>query len=312
MNHIAVSWSTAYDYIMDFKWNLEQEVRADITHKLNVAFEIDEMKRESWGTGLNICYNMALLWEKPILLSAIWKDFIFSDFIKTNVNLDFIHISSKKMTSSGYITSDASQNQITAFYPWAMQEADSLIARNVNIPVRYGIISPNKKEAMISHLKDMKKAGVQVFFDPGQQLQFFTQEELLDISEKADFLVVNDNEYSLFKKIIQLVDSDIQKLFEKIIITYGENGSKIIDTEDIIHVPAVRNHEVIDTTGVWDAFRAGLIKGLNSNKSWETSGKIGALLASFCLGSHGWQNHFIDQKHFKSWFYEEFGEEVEL
>jgi hypothetical protein len=39
-----------------------------------------------------------------------------------------------------------------------MDEADSVIARNINIPTNYGIVSPNKKEAMLSHIKDMHKA----------------------------------------------------------------------------------------------------------------------------------------------------------
>jgi len=58
------------------------------------------MYRQSGGTGMNISYNLALLGENPILLTSIGKDYIFSDFIKENVNLDFIHISAKKMTSS--------------------------------------------------------------------------------------------------------------------------------------------------------------------------------------------------------------------
>lgn len=312
MSHIVVSWSTAYDYIMSYKWNLEEEIKKWLTHKLNVAFDIDEMYRQSGGTGMNISYNLALLWENPILLTSIGKDYIFSDFIKENVNLDFIHISAKKMTSGWYITSDASQNQITAFYPWAMDEADSVIARNVNIPTNYGIVSPNKKEAMLSHIKDMHKAWVEVFFDPGPQLKNFSQEELIIASEMSDYLIVNDNEYTEYKQIIDLNDEAIRKLFSKLVITYWENGAKIIDDTWVTHIPAVRNHHLIDTTWVGDAFRAWLLKGLNSKKSWRISWMIGSLLASFCLWAHGAQNHFIDQKHFKSWFYEEFGEEIEL
>ena len=312
MTNIAVSGSTAYDFIMDFKGNLAQEVHAWLTHALDVSFSISEMKKDIWGTGLNIAYNLALLWERSVLLTAVWVDFEFSDFMKENIELDFIHTSAKKMTASAYITSDASQNQITAFYPWATDEADSLIARNVTLPINYGIISPNKKEAMISHLNDMYAAGVKVFFDPGQQLSTFSNEELLDISQKAHYLIVNDNEYSEFKAKSWLSDRQIIESYDKLVITYWEHWAKIFDSDNIINIPAVRNHHLVDTTWAWDAFRAWLLKGLNANSSWETSGRIWALLASFSLGSHWAQNHFIDLKNFTSWYQEEFAEELNL
>jgi hypothetical protein len=73
---------------------------------------------------------------------------------------------------------------------------------------------------MISHLKDMFEAGVKIFFDPGQQLHTFSKEELLDASQKANYLIVNDNEYTEFKAISDLSDRQILSLYDKLIITY--------------------------------------------------------------------------------------------
>lgn len=312
MTHIAVSGSTAYDYIMNFHWNLANEVKSGLSHKLDVAFRVKDMKRESGGTGLNLCYNLAMLGTPSILLSSIWEDFSFPELVKKEVELDYVHISAKKMTSCAYVTSDADQNQISAFHSWAMDEADSVIARNVNIPVNYWVISANKKEAMLSHMKDIHSYWVKLFFHPGAQLHEFSSEELALVMKQCNYLLLNDHEYSNFKDIVGLDDTQIFENFDKVIITYWGHGSKIFGHNWIQNIPVVWNHHILDRTWVGDAFLGGLISGLNAWNDWEKSARMWSLLASFSLWSHWAQNHFIDQKHFQAWYTDEFGEEIQL
>ncbi|PID87376.1 carbohydrate kinase family protein [Candidatus Gracilibacteria bacterium] len=308
MGNILVSGSTAYDYIMDYKDNFSNHIRKDNIHKLSVSFIIDEMKKEKGGTGLNIAYNLALLGENPILYSSIGKDFDFGDFIKNNVNLKYIYTSEDLLSSSGYITNDLEENQITAFYPGAMLQADNVSINEVEEKINYAIVSPNKKEAMIMHLKELHTLGVKTFFDPGQAIGMMTKEDLLKSADYANYLIVNDYEFELFKETICLSKSDIISLFDKVIITLGSKGSAIIDGKREIFIPAVKNDKVLDPTGAGDAYRAGLIKGLNSGFDWELSGKIGSLLASVSVSYYGGQNHFINYDDFKKLFKKEFGE----
>jgi len=55
-----------------------------------------------------------------------------------------------------------------------------------------------------------------VFFDPGQAMSLFDGESILAMSRHSDVLIVNDYEYSLVQK---LVDVDLMALFPMILVT---------------------------------------------------------------------------------------------
>ena len=318
MKDIIISGSTAYDYIIKYEWNFRNESLQNSGKKLNVSFLVKDYERENGGTGLNISYNLALLLdEKPILLSSIWKDFEYSDFIKENVNINYVHKTKMLLSATSHIMVDSWENQIVAFYSWAMENWDKPIVRDLIRDIwdsySFWIVSPNKKEAMMLHLEEMNEYNISSFFDPGQQLSTMTKDELEKAMNIADYLIINEIEYEHFKKISEKTDEEIIESFEKIIITYSSKGSKIISsTEDIINIPSVINYNIIDYTWAWDAYRWGLLAWLKKWNSWEKSAKLWSILSSYCLWTNWAQNHYITVKQIKLWFLEEFWEEIEL
>lgn len=311
MWNILVSGSTAYDYIMDYKDKFSNHIKKDNIHKLSVSFLIDEMKKEKWWTGLNIAYNLALLEKKPILFTSVWKDFDFWDFIKEKINLDYVYRSTELLSASWYITNDIEENQITAFYPWAMMEADKKEIKEIKEKIEYAIISPNKKEAMMGQLKELHEKWIKTFFDPGQAIWMMTKEDLLQSIHSASYLIVNDYEFDLFKETIWLTKQEIISSFDKVIITLGAKWSAIMDTEKEIFIPAVENTKTLDPTWAGDAYRAWLLKWLIEWYEWEKAWKVWSLIASISVWSYWWQNHFINYKDFWELFKENFGEDID-
>ena len=61
-----------------------------------------------------------------------------------------------------------------------------------------------------------------------------------------------------------------------------------------------------DPTGVGDAFRAGLVKGLALGLPWELAGRMGALAATYALELPGTQNHRYTPADFVARFREHF------
>ncbi len=305
--------SIAYDTILHYDGNLKKSIdKETIDWKINMSVRVPECNKQSGWTGLNISYNLALLEEKSVLLWAIWHDFEFTNFVQEHVNLNYIFRSELLASSSSFISLDDFWNQLSVFYPWAMLKADYMRIDNIHENISHAIISPTKKEAMFQYLEWLHEEWIKIFFDPGQQLSIMDKNDLKIVWEKADYLILNEHEFSLFQKILGLSEKEIYWSFEKVIVTYWEKGSKIIDTKEIIDIPVVEVQSALDSTWVWEAYRAGLLKGILSGKWWETSWKIWALLASFCMESNGGQNHFIDSKQFKMLFLEEFWEELEL
>ena len=58
MNKILVSWSIAYDYIMDFWNSFAWVINSDSEWVVSASMLIDWLKKETWGTGLNITFNL--------------------------------------------------------------------------------------------------------------------------------------------------------------------------------------------------------------------------------------------------------------
>ena len=68
--------------------------------------------------------------------------------------------------------------------------------------------------------------------------------------------------------------------------------------EKSLHLPVVPPTQIVDPTGVGDAFRGGFLAGYSKGWNWEICGKMGALAATFCLEKKGTQNHSFSRDEF--------------
>jgi len=311
MTKIIVSGSTAFDNIMHSDTNLKEHLVEKEMGNINISYLVSDLKKQNWWTGSNIAYNLALLWCESILLTSVWEDYIFSDFMKENVNLDYINVSKENLTARSYITTDKNDNQVTAFYPWAMADSCSInYLRDDN--ANYSIVSANHISTMKKHLKLFKEKWVKTLFDPGQQITQMTKEDLEYCFSLSDYIILNEYEYEVIKKISEKTDWEMIDMFEHMILTYWVKGSKIFDKNyNIIEVHWVENPDFIDATWAWDAYRAWLLKWLNDWYSWETSARIGSVLASLSTWEFWAQTHFIDWKQFSNLYSQTFWESLE-
>ncbi len=306
MKKILVSWSIAYDYIMDYDNNFNNAISSGSWKTLNWALLINKLKKETWWTWLNIAFNLAMLWEDAILLWAIWEDFSFDALIKEKIDLTYVHKSDKLLSSSAYIINDNSSGQITSFYPGAMDEANKISVAGIKEEISHFIVSPNNKEAMLKYLKEWNEKWLKVFFDPGQMIWAFSKEKLNEWSKNASYLIVNEDEFNLYLKISQKDEVELLDDYEQIIVTIWVKWSKIISKTWVLHINPVKVEEALDPTWAWDAYRAWLLKWLKHWFDLETSAKIWTIVASYCVQFHWAQNHFVNnwlviedmQKHF--------------
>ena len=310
---IIVIWSIAIDNIFQYENNLKNAIEKEtIDWKINMSIRTNSYYSWHWWTGLNSSYNFALLWENTVLVWVVWKNFIFDDFIKENVTLSYIYKSQLLPSSHSQITKDSYWNQFSVFYPWAMEKADYLQLSTVSENLNYALITSTKKEAMFFYLEQLKEIWTKIFFDPGQQISTMNKEELDLIIKKANFLIINSHEFTLFKQISELTTEEIINSFEKVIVTFWKNGSKILSKAWTIEIPAIQNENFIDDIWVGEAYRSWLIKAIVEWLSWETAGKVATLLASFSLWSQWAQNHFINKKQFEMMYESEYGEYIKL
>jgi adenosine kinase len=106
-----------------------------------------------------------------------------------------------------------------------------------------------------------------------------------------------------------MTDAEIRDAVRRaVIVTLGEEGV-MIWTDEKVQVPAVPPRRILDPTGVGDAFRSGLIKGLALGLPWDACGRIGTLAATYVLETQGPQAHSYTLPEFVARYTSVFGED---
>jgi len=299
---LLVTGSIAYDRIAVFKDKFSKHILKGHVHNLNVSFTVEDMAVNRGGTGGNIAYNLALLGEKPLLLGTLGYD--GADYIKglgKKLNLSYVRICPKLMTSSATIMTDLDDNQIAAFYMGAMKLAHQAKMENVKEEVSMAIIAPNEVKAMSQYADYCFKNEIPFIADPGQSIPAMTDKQLKDFITGAHALVVNDYEWQMIKKRTKWSKKEVLEKVNYLIVTYSDEGSDIWSSGSatVKHVPAYKPKKLVDPTGCGDAYRAGLMYGYQHDYDMEKSARIGAWLATRCVEVKGTQNHKVSKTDFK-------------
>lgn len=300
--------SLAYDTIMVFPDQFKNHILPDKVHILNVSFLVPRMRREFGGCAGNIAYNLKLLGGDPIPMATVGQDFApyREHFQQQGINLSQVKEIEELFTPQAFITTDHDNNQITAFHPGAMMRSYENHVRDVP-GVTFGIVSPDGREGMLQNAQEFADAGIPFIFDPGQAMPLFNGEELRNFIELADYVTVNDYESNLLQERTGWSENDIVKRVKAYITTRGPHGSQIHTPEKTIDVPPAHERRVTDPTGCGDAFRAGLIYGIEKGYDWLTIGRMGNLMGALKVEHPGTQNQRFDFDEFNEQFKQQFG-----
>ncbi len=311
--NIVITGSIAFDYLMSFPGNFMEHIKPDKLNKLSLSFLVDEMRKQYGGCAPNIAFTLALLGERPVVMGTAGQDFgDYRAWLEAHgVDTSGVRVIPDVFTASFFVSTDLHQNQIASFYTGAMAYARELSFHEMTAPVDITIISPNDPLAMQKYPAECKALGIPYIYDPSQQIVRLDGAALREGVEGADILIVNDYEYELLKDRTGMNDADICATVQRaVIITRGEQGSRIWAEGEEIVVPVVPPRQVLDPTGVGDAYRAGLIKGLALGLPWRICGQIGALAATYVLETHGPQAHSYTPAAFGERYKTVFGEDA--
>jgi adenosine kinase len=292
--NIIITGSVAYDYIMFFPGFFRDHFLPDKLDSISLSFLVESMVRRRGGTAPNIAYSMALLGERPSILAAVGEDFEeYRAWLESKgIDNSLVHVIPDEFTASFFANTDRANAQIASFYPGAMSYAGDLSLHTVlNQQPDLVVISPNDPKAMVRYVEECRQLGIPYIYDPSQQIPRLKEGDLCFGVEGARALFINDYEFSLINKCTGLTTGQILRKAEFIVITRGELGSTIYTLEGEIHIPVVVPEQVLDPTGVGDAFRGGFLTGYNRQFDWETCGHMGALCATYCLENKGSQGH---------------------
>jgi adenosine kinase len=300
--------SLAFDTIMSFHGRFSEALLADQLHKINVAFLVPGIRREYGGCAGNIAYNLKLLGGDPLIMATVGQDGApYLERLKTQgISTRCIRSFHDAYTAQAFITTDADNNQITAFHPGAMGNSHHNKITEAG-DVKLAIVAPDGRDGMIEHARDCAAAKIPFIFDPGQGLPMFSGPELIDFIELATYVAVNDYEAELLTERTGLSLPEISERVSALVVTRGEQGAEIFTADGRFDIPVVRVHQVVDPTGCGDAFRAGMLFGLTRGMDWMTIGRLASLMGAIKIASQGGQNHAPTLGAIEDHFHKEFG-----
>jgi adenosine kinase len=75
-----------------------------------------------------------------------------------------------------------------------------------------------------------------------------------------------------------------------------------------VEIPPATATTLADPTGCGDAYRAGLLYGLQRGMDWETTGRIASLAGAIKMEHHGTQQHTYTMGQFAARYRSAFGQ----
>ena len=287
--------SLAFDTITTFPGRFSQQILPDQLHILNVAFLVPDLRREFGGCAGNIAYTLRQLGGEPVIMATLGND--GADYVARirgwGVDDSLVTMMNDHYTAQAIIITDVDNNQITAFHPGAMQMAGT-VAVPARHDLRLAIIAPDGRDAMWLHAEQLSRAGIPFIFDPGQGLPMFDGEELRAFVDKASWVALNDYEA---KMLCDRTGHSLATLsrshLKGVVVTLGTQGCEIWVQGERTHIAGESAAAVVDPTGCGDAFRAGLLYGLERDWPLHRCAALGNRLGGLKIACRGGQNHQV-------------------
>lgn len=291
---IVVSGSIAFDYLMRFPGRFREHLIEGKLDRISVSFLVETLVRERGGSGANIAYNLALLGERPILMGTAGVD--FADYRAwldvSGVDTSAVRVIPDVFTASFFVNTDSDSNQIGSFFTGAMAHSRGYrLAEAVSGRPDLVVVAPNDPVAMSELADECCQSGVPFLFDPSQQVIWLDADFLRHGTEQCSMLIVNEYEWAMIANKTGLTRDQLVDEGKTLIVTHGGDGSHIYASGEHIFVPIFPVTRLVDPTGVGDAYRAGLLKGIASGFGWELCGQLGSVAAAYVLEHSGTQNH---------------------
>jgi adenosine kinase len=311
---ILVTGSVAYDYLMTFPGLFKEQILPERLASISLSFLVESMSRQRGGIAPNIAYTMALLGERPRVMATVGED--FSDYRawleSKGVDTSLMKVIPGEFTATFFATTDQASSQIASFYPGAMGYSSTQSIKDLDRKPDLVVVSPSAPDAMMKFPAECRELGIKYLYDPSQQVLRLEGRELARDMEGAYFLFCNDYEFGLISKKTGWNLGQILKHVKVLVVTRGKDGADLYTDGEEYFIPTVPEREIVDPTGVGDAFRGGFLTGYAHSWDWVLCGEVGSLAAVYCLECRGPQSHSYTKQEFVERFRKQFDDHGKL
>ena len=308
---VLISGSIAYDNILSFPGRFGEHILAESLDHINLTFLVSSMVKNYGGCAANIAYSLKMLGGSPIVIGALGRD--GGDYLKRFDDLG-IETSICRLDSTfsaqSFVITDQTGSQIAAFSQGAMEQAQKAPFPD-HRPIELALLGPDGLAAMVERRRQLTERHIPFIYDIGQSASQFDGEEIRRFIEAASCIAASRYEMELITQKTRYKTADITAMGKSLVVTDGERGSTVHTPAGELTVPAVPVHAV-DPVGAGDAFRGGILYGLVHKFDWETTLRLGSVMASFKVENQGAQNYSATQAQIRARFESAYGQSVNL
>ncbi|GIH26595.1 adenosine kinase [Acrocarpospora phusangensis] len=291
---IAVTGSIATDHLTHFPGRFSEHLIAERLDRVSLSFLVDDLEIRRGGVAANIAFSLGVLGKNPVLAGAVGADFAdYRSWLERHgVDCGGVLTVAGAHTPRFSCMTDDDQCQIASFYPGAMAASRSIDLAPVieSRGVALVLVGASDPEAMLAHTAQARRLGVAVAADPSQQLPRLDRDDCRALVDGARYLFTNEYEWELLVRRTGWSEREVTERVGLRITTLGDKGALLAGRDGAeIRVDAVPAREILDPTGVGDAFRAGFLAGIDDGLPVEQAAQLASLIATAVLESVGSQ-----------------------
>lgn len=237
------------------------------------------------GGAANIAAGIAMLGEQVTLHSCTGDDFPKSDYEqwmdKLGIQRQFFVVPHTHTPTAFMFTDDAG-SQVT-FFEWGASKAFATAEAPALPFVHLATADPgfNCRVAEKSRF---------VSFDPGQDVFWYTKEQLESLIGNTDILFANQHEVKQMCATMGITKDALVNRVDMAVFTMGGDGSTLYVKGKEHVIPAVPV-TLSDPTGAGDAYRSGFLSAYVRGYSPVSCSRIGTVTASYVVEHAGCQTH---------------------
>lgn len=266
-----------------------------------------ETKSTPGGSAANTIYGLARLGVSAGFCGVVGDDdygkTLLQDFQKVGVDTSQIRVKNGTKTGTVLCLSDRLGRRSLYVVPSAnsLLTIDDLDPAYIN---RAGMLhltsfANEAQFKVVLELVDKLASPVKLSFAPGALYAAKGLKNLAPILKRTYLLFINQNEMRQLtgKDVTNGAEDCLKQGCQMVVVTLG-TGGKIKKTTAVGYIRDAKQEHIIeplsggigaemDTTGAGDAFAAGFIYGLLKGKGLEDCGRLGNLVARFCITKMG-------------------------
>ncbi len=267
----------------------------------NASTHITDRQVFFGGGAANIAAGIATLGEEATLVSCVGDDFAGSDYDNWQKNLkvrQHFFVVPDTHTPTAFMFTDDAGDQVT-YFEWGASRQFAASEAPALPFVHMATADPDFNCRVAAN-------GGFVSFDPGQDVFWYTKEQLDAILSNTDILFANQHEVAAMCRTLGTTEDALIRRVSMAVFTMSGDGSRLYENGKTHTIPVV-TVRCADPTGAGDAYRAGFLSAFARGYTPLTCCRIGTVTASFVVEHPGCQTHLATWDRMTERYHGQFG-----